>query len=110
VHYGACDFLQIQGARRELSELSDRRATRKLRESARPSENTREAARFKSQKHKNHNVQSVGRATLETRGLVIGPFDLQIAAIARLHDLTLVSGNLEEFSRIPGLKIENWSS
>jgi tRNA(fMet)-specific endonuclease VapC len=41
---------------------------------------------------------------------VIGPFDLQIAAIARLHDLTLVSGNLEEFSRIPGLKIENWSS
>lgn len=50
------------------------------------------------------------RHDLETRGLVIGPFDMQIAAIARLHGLTLVTGNFGEFSRIPGLKIEDWSS
>ncbi len=49
------------------------------------------------------------RHGLETRGLLIGPNDLKIAAICLEHGLTLVSSNTEEFSRVPGLKVENWA-
>ncbi|MCL2646536.1 MAG: type II toxin-antitoxin system VapC family toxin [Phycisphaerales bacterium] len=44
------------------------------------------------------------RADLERKGHVIGPYDLQIAAIAVLHGATLVTGNAKEFSRIPELQ------
>lgn len=46
---------------------------------------------------------------LELRGEIIGPHDLQIAAIAVTHGLTLVSGNVREFSRVPGLAVEDWT-
>jgi tRNA(fMet)-specific endonuclease VapC len=46
---------------------------------------------------------------LESQGNVIGPHDLQIAAIALQHEWTLVTGNTDEFSRVEGLKIENWT-
>lgn len=49
------------------------------------------------------------RHDLEQRGCVIGPMDLQIAAVALVHDLILVTGNVEEFSRVHGLKVEDWS-
>ena len=45
---------------------------------------------------------------METRGQVIGPNDLLIAAIALTHGLTLVTNN-REFSRVPGLRIEDWT-
>lgn len=48
------------------------------------------------------------RHELERTGSVIGPYDLQIAAIALHHDLTLVTHNTREFSRIPGLKLDDW--
>jgi tRNA(fMet)-specific endonuclease VapC len=48
------------------------------------------------------------RATLARQGKPIGPYDLQIAAISVTHDLTLVTDNVDEFSRVPRLKIENW--
>lgn len=48
------------------------------------------------------------RHDLEIRRCIIGPMDLQIAAIALVNDLTLVSGNVEEFGRVHGLKVENW--
>jgi tRNA(fMet)-specific endonuclease VapC len=48
------------------------------------------------------------RHRLELQGLVIGPNDLKIAAIARAHEMTLVSRNLAEFSRVHGLKVEDW--
>jgi len=48
------------------------------------------------------------RATLAAAGRPIGPNDLLIAATALAHDLTLVTHNLREFSRIAGLKIEDW--
>lgn len=48
------------------------------------------------------------RGQLERSGRVIGPHDLQIAAIAYQHGLTLVTHNTQEFSRIPGLKLEDW--
>ena len=48
------------------------------------------------------------RADLEKRGQLIGPYDLQIAAQAITRDLILVTNNLNEFSRIKELKLENW--
>jgi tRNA(fMet)-specific endonuclease VapC len=50
------------------------------------------------------------RADLTDRGLTIGPNDLFIAAIARSQDLTLVTHNVEEFRRVPGLKLEDWEA
>jgi tRNA(fMet)-specific endonuclease VapC len=48
------------------------------------------------------------RATLENQGTPIGPYDLQIAAIALAHDLTLVTHNVREFARVEGLRVEDW--
>jgi tRNA(fMet)-specific endonuclease VapC len=48
------------------------------------------------------------RSDLEKRGLVIGSNDLFIAAHALSLDLTLITNNQREFSRVNGLKIENW--
>jgi len=50
------------------------------------------------------------RHDLESRRCVIGPFDVQIAAIALVRDLTLVTGNTGEFLRVHGLKIKDWSA
>lgn len=49
------------------------------------------------------------RSDLEKRGKVIGGNDLLIAAHAVSRDLTLVTNNTKEFSRVNGLKIENWA-
>jgi tRNA(fMet)-specific endonuclease VapC len=48
------------------------------------------------------------RAYLAAKGQPIGPYDLLIAAIARTRGITLVTRNQGEFSRVPGLLIENW--
>ena len=48
------------------------------------------------------------RAELARRGTPIGPNDLMIAAIALAHDLTLVTHNTTEFSRVDGLRLEDW--
>ena len=48
------------------------------------------------------------RRYLESLGSPIGPFDLQIAAIAVAHGCTLVTHNTQEFSRVPGLLFEDW--
>jgi Predicted nucleic acid-binding protein, contains PIN domain len=48
------------------------------------------------------------RRTLERAGTPIGPNDLLIAAHARALDLVLVSDNVREFARVPGLVVENW--
>ena len=48
------------------------------------------------------------RDQLETEGRSIGPNDLLIAAIARSHELILVSNNTE-FRRVNGLTVEDWS-
>jgi tRNA(fMet)-specific endonuclease VapC len=53
---------------------------------------------------------AVVRADLETRGQLIGANDLLIAAIALAHDLTLVTHNLSEFSRVTGLRLEDWEA
>lgn len=48
------------------------------------------------------------RAHLERKGIPIGPYDMQIAAITAIHDLTLVTHNVKEFERISWLRIEDW--
>ncbi|MFU8807459.1 MAG: type II toxin-antitoxin system VapC family toxin, partial [Bradymonadaceae bacterium] len=48
------------------------------------------------------------RAELAAQGTPIGPNDLLIAATALAHDLTLVTHNIREFSRVTGLRMEDW--
>ena len=52
------------------------------------------------------------RAHLEGKGKPIGPLDTLIAAHALSLDLgiTLVTNNIREFSRVPGLNVKNWST
>ena len=50
------------------------------------------------------------RAHLARQGTPIGPYDIQIAAIALAHTLTLVTHNTREFARVPGLPLEDWLS
>jgi tRNA(fMet)-specific endonuclease VapC len=47
-------------------------------------------------------------AALEARGQRIGAFDNQIAGHARSRGLVLVTNNIREFSRVPGLLVVNW--
>jgi tRNA(fMet)-specific endonuclease VapC len=48
------------------------------------------------------------RANLELKGQEIGGYDLLIAGHARSRGLIVVTGNLGEFSRVEGLRCENW--
>lgn len=48
------------------------------------------------------------RVELEAAGTPIGPHDTLIAATALRHQATLVTRNVREFSRIPGLQCQNW--
>ena len=50
------------------------------------------------------------RNHLRTSGTPIGPYDLLIAAQARRRDAVLITNNTREFSRVPGLRIEDWTS
>jgi tRNA(fMet)-specific endonuclease VapC len=54
-------------------------------------------------------IYGIIRADLEKKGQVIGPYDMQIAAQALSRNYVLVTNNVNEFSRINGLKIENWA-
>jgi tRNA(fMet)-specific endonuclease VapC len=49
------------------------------------------------------------RQTLEAAGTPIGPYDLLIAAQAIRSGATLVTANVAEFARVPGLSWEDWS-
>jgi tRNA(fMet)-specific endonuclease VapC len=48
------------------------------------------------------------RAHLQQAGTPIGPYDVQIAAIALANGLTVVTHNTGEFRRVPGLAVEDW--
>ena len=48
------------------------------------------------------------RAELERRGQIIGPMDLLIASIAVANNAVLVTNNIREFSRVPGISLEGW--
>lgn len=46
--------------------------------------------------------------TLRSAGVRISSMDLKIASIALVHNATLLSANLRDFERVPGLKVEDW--
>jgi len=48
------------------------------------------------------------RYQLQKKGMPIGAYDLQIAAIALAEDMILLTNNTGEFERVDGLKLENW--
>ncbi len=48
------------------------------------------------------------RGLLESRGEMIGPYDVLLAAHALAAGLILVTANTNEFQRVPGLTVENW--
>ena len=48
------------------------------------------------------------RRTLEQQGNTIGAHDILIAATALRHRAQLVTRNVREFSRVPGLQVVNW--
>jgi tRNA(fMet)-specific endonuclease VapC len=47
-------------------------------------------------------------ATLRKAGNSLDDVDLLIAGVAIENDMTLITNNVKHFSRIPGLRIENW--
>lgn len=49
------------------------------------------------------------RADLEARGTPIGPLDLMISSHALALGLTLITNDLAEFRRVPGLSCEDWT-
>lgn len=50
------------------------------------------------------------RLFLRRRGTPIGPYDILIAAQARRRGAALVTANLREFRRVPGLLVQDWSA
>ena len=48
------------------------------------------------------------RGLLEKQGNIIGPYDYQIAAQGITKGLTVVTHNVREFERIPGIILEDW--
>ena len=46
---------------------------------------------------------------LRKAGLRIGTMDLRIAAIAMAHGALLISRNLVDFQKVPGLRVEDWT-
>jgi tRNA(fMet)-specific endonuclease VapC len=58
--------------------------------------------------HKEAELAATIRAGLERQGLPIGPYDVLIAATALSNHGTLVTHNVNEFSRVEGLQLEDW--
>jgi tRNA(fMet)-specific endonuclease VapC len=50
------------------------------------------------------------RAELARNGIPIGPYDQLIAGHARSRGLIVVTNNLREFNRVPGLRVEDWTA
>ena len=92
-----------------LTELLHRAA-----KSARPIENRTEVERFAARLEVlPFDVEAADhagdiRATLEREGRPIGGYDVLIAGHARSRGLVVVTGNLGEFSRVDGLRCEDW--
>ncbi|WP_442110091.1 type II toxin-antitoxin system tRNA(fMet)-specific endonuclease VapC [Pseudomonas sp. NUPR-001] len=68
------------------------------------------AARLEVLNYDSHAAAHSGqlRAELAKAGTPIGPYDQMIAGHARSLGLVLVSNNVREFLRVPGLRVEDW--
>ncbi|MDR0245235.1 MAG: type II toxin-antitoxin system VapC family toxin [Burkholderia sp.] len=69
-----------------------------------------EALQFEVVPFDTEDAQHAGeiRAHLIAAGTPIGPYDALIAGQARARELVLVTHNIREFERVPGLRIEDW--
>ena len=82
--------------------------------SAKPAENRNEVERFAARLDVSPFDAAAAahaaeiRTTLERRGAPIGAYDVLIAGHARSRGLVVVTGNLGEFSRVDGLRSEDW--
>jgi tRNA(fMet)-specific endonuclease VapC len=82
--------------------------------SARPEHNRREVEHFAARLDVlPFDLDAAGhaadiKAALERQGNVIGPYDVLIAGHARSRGLVAVTGNLDEFTRVEGLRAEDW--
>jgi len=67
-------------------------------------------ARLEVAPFEDHAAEHFGqlRAELYRIGQPIGPYDMMIAGHARAMGLILVTNNMKEFERVPGLRVENW--
>ena len=84
--------------------------------SARAEDNTEQLSRFlespietMSFDAEDARVAGMIRAELRRLGTPIGPYDCLIAGQAIRHDLLLVTANVREFSRVAGLRWEDWT-
>jgi tRNA(fMet)-specific endonuclease VapC len=59
--------------------------------------------------HQDATAAALLKAELAARGTPIGAYDLLIAAQAKARGLTIVTGNVREFSRVEGVAVEDWS-
>jgi tRNA(fMet)-specific endonuclease VapC len=59
--------------------------------------------------HQDAQAAALLKADLAAKGTPIGAYDLLIAAQARARTLTMVTGNVREFSRVGGLVVEDWT-
>lgn len=79
-----------------------------------PAQNTRNIENFAARLHvldyDSAAAQHTGqiRAELAKTGQTIGPYDQMITGHARSLGLIMVSNNVREFARVPGLRLENW--
>ncbi|HDH05998.1 MAG TPA: type II toxin-antitoxin system VapC family toxin [Nitrospirae bacterium] len=53
-------------------------------------------------------VYGLLRAEMGKKGISLSEPDMRIASITVYNDLTVVTGNIKHFSKVPGLKVENW--
>ncbi len=69
-------------------------------------------SRFRSMPFDDAAAQTYGelRAATEKQGQRVGPNDMLIASIALANQLTLVTHNTAEFSRVPGLLLDDWET
>jgi tRNA(fMet)-specific endonuclease VapC len=88
-----------------------------IRKSSRPRENAASLAMFltldvKLWPFEPEDAEEAGdiRATLERSGTPIGPYDTLVAAQARRRGALLVTANRREFTRVPGLRMEDWAA
>ena len=82
--------------------------------SARPTQNVAlvDALQFDILEFDKEDARQAGevRAHLAKRGTPIGPYDVLIAGQALARSLILVSHNTNEFTRVPGLQLEDWTT
>jgi tRNA(fMet)-specific endonuclease VapC len=88
-----------------------------IKKSVRPHENARTLATFlaldlTTWPFEPEDAEEAGDicAGLERAGAMIGPYDVLIAAQARRRGALLVTANTREFSRVPGLQMEDWAA